>query len=55
MQRQAKAQGAPDLAVPAGIMVVDTVPLLGSGKTDYVTAKALATQAAGAAQELDVA
>jgi acyl-[acyl-carrier-protein]-phospholipid O-acyltransferase/long-chain-fatty-acid--[acyl-carrier-protein] ligase len=55
MQRQAKAQGAPDLAVPAGIMVVDTVPLLGSGKTDYVTAKALAAQAAGAAQELDVA
>ena len=55
MQRQAKAQGAPDLAVPASIMVVDTVPLLGSGKTDYVTAKALATQAAGAAQELDVA
>src|SRR4051812_16630632 len=42
MQRQAKAQGAPDLAVPAVVMVVDKIPLLGSGKTDYVGAKALA-------------
>jgi acyl-[acyl-carrier-protein]-phospholipid O-acyltransferase/long-chain-fatty-acid--[acyl-carrier-protein] ligase len=42
MQRQAKAQGAPELAVPAVVMVVDKIPLLGSGKTDYVGAKALA-------------
>jgi acyl-[acyl-carrier-protein]-phospholipid O-acyltransferase/long-chain-fatty-acid--[acyl-carrier-protein] ligase len=54
MQRQAKAQGAPDLAVPATIMVVDTVPLLGSGKTDYVTARSVAEEAA-TAQERDVA
>ena len=55
MQRQAKAQGAPELAVPAAIIVVDKVPLLGSGKTDYVTAKTLAEESAGAAPELDVA
>jgi len=55
MQRQAKAQGAPELAVPASIMVVDKVPLLGSGKTDYVTAKALAEDSGGAVQERDVA
>ncbi|WP_407155688.1 acyl-[ACP]--phospholipid O-acyltransferase [Bradyrhizobium sp. STM 3557] len=55
MQRQAKAQGAPELAVPATIMVVDKVPLLGSGKTDYVTAKALAEEQGGAVQERDVA
>jgi acyl-[acyl-carrier-protein]-phospholipid O-acyltransferase/long-chain-fatty-acid--[acyl-carrier-protein] ligase len=35
-------------------MVVDKVPLLGSGKTDYVTAKVLAEEAVGA-QERDVA
>jgi acyl-[acyl-carrier-protein]-phospholipid O-acyltransferase / long-chain-fatty-acid--[acyl-carrier-protein] ligase len=55
MQRQAKAQGAPELAVPATIMVVDKVPLLGSGKTDYVTAKTLAEESARATQERDVA
>jgi acyl-[acyl-carrier-protein]-phospholipid O-acyltransferase / long-chain-fatty-acid--[acyl-carrier-protein] ligase len=55
MQRQAKVQGAPELAVPAAIIVVDKVPLLGSGKTDYVTAKTLAEESAGAAPELDVA
>jgi acyl-[acyl-carrier-protein]-phospholipid O-acyltransferase / long-chain-fatty-acid--[acyl-carrier-protein] ligase len=41
--------------VPASIMVVDKVPLLGSGKTDYVTAKALAEESGGAVQERDVA
>ena len=46
MQRQAKAQGAPELAVPAVVMVVDKIPLLGSGKTDYVGAKAIAEEAA---------
>jgi acyl-[acyl-carrier-protein]-phospholipid O-acyltransferase / long-chain-fatty-acid--[acyl-carrier-protein] ligase len=55
MQRQAKAQGAPELAVPASIMVVDKMPLLGSGKTDYVAAKALAEESSGAVQERDVA
>jgi acyl-[acyl-carrier-protein]-phospholipid O-acyltransferase / long-chain-fatty-acid--[acyl-carrier-protein] ligase len=54
MQRQAKAVGASELAVPATIQVVDKVPLLGSGKTDYVAATALARDIA-AAPERDVA
>lgn len=54
IQRQAKAQGAPELAVPAVVMLVDKVPLLGSGKTDYVGAKAIAEEAANA-PERDVA
>ncbi|SDF30138.1 AMP-binding protein [Sporomusa acidovorans] len=32
------------LAMPAEIIVIDKLPLLGSGKTDYVTLKALAVQ-----------
>ena len=46
MQRQAKAIGASELAVPAAIMVVDKVPLLGSGKTDYVAATTMAREQA---------
>ncbi|KWV53119.1 hypothetical protein AS156_09065 [Bradyrhizobium macuxiense] len=46
MQRQAKATGASELAVPADIRVVDNVPLLGTGKTDYVGATALAKKLA---------
>jgi len=48
MQRQAKATGASELAVPATVQVVDKIPLLGSGKTDYVAATALARELAGA-------
>ena len=36
--KHAKAKGANELAVPAEIMVVSSVPVLGSGKPDYVTA-----------------
>jgi len=54
MQRQAKATGASELAVPATIQVVDKVPLLGSGKTDYVAATALARETA-APSEREVA
>jgi acyl-[acyl-carrier-protein]-phospholipid O-acyltransferase / long-chain-fatty-acid--[acyl-carrier-protein] ligase len=54
MQRQAKASGASELAVPAVIQVVDKVPLLGSGKTDYVAATALARETA-APSEREVA
>ena len=37
-QQLAKAKGAADLMVPAEVMIVDSVPVLGSGKTDYVAA-----------------
>ncbi|MBV9564798.1 MAG: acyl-[ACP]--phospholipid O-acyltransferase [Bradyrhizobium sp.] len=51
MQRQAKTTGASELAVPAAIQVVDKVPLLGSGKTDYVAATALARELASVPPE----
>lgn len=35
------------LALPAAVVVVERLPLLGSGKTDYVTLKAMATEEAG--------
>ena len=34
----AKRKGATELMVPADILVVDKIPLLGSGKPDYVAA-----------------
>jgi acyl-[acyl-carrier-protein]-phospholipid O-acyltransferase / long-chain-fatty-acid--[acyl-carrier-protein] ligase len=49
LQRQAKATGASELAVPADIRMVDKVPLLGTGKTDYVAATALAKELAAQA------
>lgn len=36
--RQAKKSGSGELVVPAEIFSVDAIPLLGSGKTDYVAA-----------------
>jgi len=38
----AKENGAPVLAIPKKILKVETVPVLGSGKTDYVTLQKLA-------------
>ncbi|HKZ95909.1 MAG TPA: acyl-[ACP]--phospholipid O-acyltransferase [Hyphomicrobiaceae bacterium] len=40
--RLARMKGASELMVPAEILVVDTIPLLGSGKPDYVAVLALA-------------
>lgn len=41
-QKIAKSKGASELTIPAEIMVVPSIPLLGSGKPDYVAALALA-------------
>ena len=42
LQRHAKASGASELAIPSTVLIVDQVPTLGSGKTDYVTTTTLA-------------
>ncbi len=37
-----KIKGAPEIMCPASVIVLDAIPLLASGKTDYVAlAKAL--------------
>jgi len=36
-QAYAKARGASDLMAPAEVMVVDKLPVLGSGKADLVS------------------
>lgn len=43
-QQLAKAKGANELMVPAEVLIVGSVPLLGSGKADYVAITALAKE-----------
>ena len=52
LQKQAKNIGASELSVPADIRIVDKIPLLGSGKTDYVGATALAKELAPPTQQV---
>ena len=44
LARAMKEAGAPALYVPREILVVDELPVLGSGKTDYVTLAAMARE-----------
>jgi acyl-[acyl-carrier-protein]-phospholipid O-acyltransferase/long-chain-fatty-acid--[acyl-carrier-protein] ligase len=46
----ARTLGSPELAVPRVIRRVDAIPLLGSGKTDYVQLKRMAEDATSAAE-----
>src|SRR5215510_164656 len=39
--RRARARGAAEIMVPADVLTVESVPLLGSGKPDYLAATAL--------------
>ncbi|MEQ1667877.1 MAG: bifunctional acyl-ACP--phospholipid O-acyltransferase/long-chain-fatty-acid--ACP ligase [Sulfuriferula sp.] len=45
LQQTAKATGQPDIAVPRKIIAVDALPLLGTGKIDYVTLKQMGAAA----------
>jgi acyl-[acyl-carrier-protein]-phospholipid O-acyltransferase/long-chain-fatty-acid--[acyl-carrier-protein] ligase len=49
MAEWAREHGAPELAVPKKIMRVAEVPVLGTGKTDYVTIQKMAESEAKAA------
>ncbi len=44
LARAMKEAGAPELFVPREILVVEKLPVLGSGKTDYVTLNAMARE-----------
>lgn len=42
LQQRAREQGLPEIAVPRSIQVVEALPVLGTGKTDYQTLKKMA-------------
>jgi len=44
LQAWCKANGASELAVPKKIVVIDEIPVLGSGKTDYVVMQRMAAE-----------
>ncbi len=45
LTQSARSQGYPEIAVPRKIVHIDAIPLLGTGKTDYVTLKTMASEA----------
>jgi acyl-[acyl-carrier-protein]-phospholipid O-acyltransferase/long-chain-fatty-acid--[acyl-carrier-protein] ligase len=45
LQQAAREIGAPELAIPRRVIHVEEVPLLGSGKKDYVTLNRMANDA----------
>ena len=47
----AKTSGLPEIFIPRAIVRVAALPVLGTGKTDYVEAARLATQATAATEE----
>jgi acyl-[acyl-carrier-protein]-phospholipid O-acyltransferase/long-chain-fatty-acid--[acyl-carrier-protein] ligase len=51
-QTFAKAKGAPELMIPAEVVVVAKVPVLGSGKLDYVGVATLVRERADGAAPL---
>ena len=43
----ARQEGVPELWVPRAILVVDSIPVLGSGKADYASAQRLVEEREG--------
>jgi acyl-[acyl-carrier-protein]-phospholipid O-acyltransferase/long-chain-fatty-acid--[acyl-carrier-protein] ligase len=46
LQAWARSNGISELAIPRDVRVVDALPVLGTGKLDYVTMSAQAAAAA---------
>jgi acyl-[acyl-carrier-protein]-phospholipid O-acyltransferase / long-chain-fatty-acid--[acyl-carrier-protein] ligase len=45
LQVAARKLGSPDLAVPKKIVILEALPLLGTGKTDYMSLRTMAAEA----------
>ncbi len=45
LQQAAREQGLPEIALPRSLRIVDALPVLGTGKTDYVALKNMAEAA----------
>ncbi len=50
--KHAQANGVPELYVPRTVNIVDAIPVLGSGKTDYARAQAMAGETTARTTEL---